>query len=726
MNEEGLEMGKFPFGASYSPLMFSKQEWERDLALMQQAGMNLIRAGDVHGSWDRLEPQEDEYAFQALGQFYEQAHAHGMDILLSNGAACPPLWLVHNDPDVLLLSNTGERYPIGASYHWACIHHPRYREALEKYSRKLAEFTTQHPNHFGWQITNEIGFPFLPTRGNPQLGLYCYCSYCQEKFRGWVKDKYHDLAALTEAWAWGTSNFVYNSWQEISPPETTPSSWSGVTRWIDWRTFWQEAFAHFAGWQHRILKEVDPDHPTSINTFNFKGYDRFGSYMGLDQWKIAQQVDHIGYDLYPGSGNKLATRPEHSSIFLDHGRSVSQSAGSAFWIHEIESGPINGWLMGPDRNTDARDVLNYTVESLGHNGKVLLYMPWKEWAYQPLRWGALVDLDSHPTPRYNALIPFGNLLQNNAAFLNEAQTPPSQVAIVESKANALFIRGTDDEELLFQAQRGAYRAFWEKGFGVDFIPDIHLSQAELGHYSHIVLPLLGLLSTADADILAEYVHQGGILIGFSRLATLDRKGWFHHQLPIPGLKKVFGMENIQADTFPGETIHFQGREYPPFQNRDLLTIPDEVQVLGRFDDAKPAVTLHAHGGGWGVYIATQADGAYVHPSGNNLLSDVIEDINNRVGISPPYTMRGSGNRATMIDPHFLETEDQTWLLFSNYHPEKQVIEFSFPVQDRSVQSLREIFPDQNPIPYSTKKDLLSLEKLLFNPKEVKIIEVTWQ
>jgi hypothetical protein len=89
-------------------------------------------------------------------------------------------------------------------------------------------------------------------------------------------------------------------------------------------------------------------------------------------------------------------------------------------------------------------------------------------------------------------------------------------------------------------------------------------------------------------------------------------------------------------------------------------------------------------------------------------------------------MRGSGNRATMIDPHFLETEDQTWLLFSNYHPEKQVIEFSFPVQDRSVQSLREIFPDQNPIPYSTKKDLLSLEKLLFNPKEVKIIEVTWQ
>ncbi len=83
-------------------------------------------------------------------------------------------------------------------------------------------------------------------------------------------------------------------------------------------------------------------------------------------------------------------------MFLDHGRSVSQTTGRDFWLHEVESGPIGGWLMGPEYNTQARDIDNYIIESLGHNAKLLIYMPWREWGYQPIRWGALVDLERQP------------------------------------------------------------------------------------------------------------------------------------------------------------------------------------------------------------------------------------------------------------------------------------------------------------------------------------------
>ncbi len=244
-----------------------------------------------------------------LGRFYTLAGEYGLKILLSNGASCPPLWLKTQYPDVSLLSSRGERYPLGSSYHWACIHHPGYLQALEKYTLQLAHFAVQFPNHFGWQITNEIGFPFMPAREQNELGLYCYCAHCQDKFQQWLKVKYSSLDNLTEAWSWSTTNFVYNQWEEAVGPESLPASWSGVTRWIDWRLFWQNAFAKYAGWQHDLIRQVDPDHPTSINTFNFKGFDRFGSFMGLDQWQIAEQVDHIGYDLYPGSGNKLKSRP---------------------------------------------------------------------------------------------------------------------------------------------------------------------------------------------------------------------------------------------------------------------------------------------------------------------------------------------------------------------------------------------------------------------------------
>jgi beta-galactosidase GanA len=715
---------KVYYGASYSPLYFAEKEWDSDLALMQEAGMNLIRLGDVHGSWDRLEPRPGEFAFDQLDKFYQRANQYGIEIIISTGASGPPLWLVTENPDVSLLSSKGERYPVGSSYHWACIHHPAFQQATSDYIQALGKFVNQHPNHFGWQITNEIGFPFMPARERFDLGLYCYCQHCQEEFRNWLQKKYHTLEDLTAAWQWGTTNFVYTQWDQVSAPESLPSSWSGVTRWIDWRLFWQQAFARFVAKQHAAIREVDPDHPTSVNTFNFKGYDRFGTFMGLDQWQIATETDHIGYDLYPGSGDKLSSRPEHNSIFLDHGRSVSKSVGTPFWIHEVESGPIGGWLMGPNHNTDSRDILNYMVECIGHNAKLFLYMPWREWAYQPIRWGALVDLDGNTTNRLDAAKAIGSLIQNKSGFIRESKPPDSEVALLESKANAIFIRGANDEEVLFKAQRGAYRAFWEKGFGVDFITEKQLFFDEIMAYQYICLPLLGLLSVENAMHLAEFVYQGGVLIGFSRLATMDMRGWTHHQLPISGLAEAFGLEKIEADTLPPGTLTFGGKEYSPHLDRDLVSPAAGTEVLGHFSDGHPAVTVNRYGQGMGIYIATHADSATVQEPVNSLLADVIDWSNQQKGITPRFSIPAN-HRATELDPHILELGDTSWVLFSNYSKTAKEIEIKLSEPERKAVSVEVLFPVYKTISFN-QLDGVIMFNLEFEEKEVHIVEICWQ
>jgi len=714
----------FWYGASYSPLIFSEADWLTDLQSMQRASMNLIRLGDVHGSWDLIEPREGHYEFDQLGRFYRLAAELGIHILISTGAASPPLWLAERYPDLPILSNRGERYPLGASYHWACIHHPAYRAAAEKYLQALLDFTAAQPNHFGWQISNEIGFPFLPARGEADLSLYCYCPYCVEKFRGWVKAKYHTLDQVTKAWAWGTTCLVYNDWEQIFAPEALPSGWAGVTRWMDWRLFWQQAFAEFAGWQHQIIRRRDPHHPTSVNTFNFKGYDRFGVFTGLDQWKIAAEVDHIGYDLYPGSGNKLATRPEHISIFLDHGRSVSQSAGRDFWLHEVESGPIGGWVMGPDYNTRPADVSNYLIEAVGHNAKLILFMPWREWDYQPLHWGALVDLDGKPTGRLAAAAQFGAFLSKHGRELKQAKPPKAQVAILESKANAIFLRGVGEEEALFEAQRGAYRSFWEAGFEVDFITPDQIAQYRWQGYRVIVLPLMGLLDEFTAQHLAEFVRQGGLLVGFARCATVNERGWFHHQVPAPPLRDVFGLVDVQPDRLDQHRIHLNGEWYSGYRNRDLLALHSSTSVLAEFDDHFPAVTLASFGQGYGLYFATQADADYLK-SAPSLLGTVLNQVLPQLNIVPPIRIEYEGKQSRRVDPHLLELGNKKWLLISNYL--KKAVDLTIQTDmsgwGRDLRKISKIFPAHQLLEWEvTAQQVLTL-RFHLEAEEVTVIEI---
>lgn len=714
---------EFPYGTTYPPLTLDEETWNRDLELISKARMNIVRIGDI-GTWDRVEVHEGEIILEGLQRFYSLANKFNIQVLLSTGTASPPLWLANKYPDVRIRSNRGEDYPLGASYHWACIHHPGYLNACENFIEKLIGFAMKQPNHFGWQISNEIGFPFNPTRESADTDLYCYCEYSKRAFIKWLKKKYGSLDELTKAWAWSTTNFYYTAWEEAFPPEALPKSWSGVTRWIDWRLFWQQSFADHAGWQHNLIRNHDPEHPTSVNIFNFKSYDRFGTYTGLDQWKLSRIVDHIGYDLYPGSGNKLATRPEHNSIFLDHGRSVSQSANSDFWLHEIESGPIGGWLLGPDHRTDEKDILAMCFESLGHNGKLLVYMPWREWIFQPLHWGALVDLRGRPTLRYESAVVVGEYIHRNSTFLKEAQVPKGEVAILESKSNAIFLRGVGQESELFDAQCGAYRSFWEQGYRVDFITPEQLTDETLLNYKFICMPLMGIVTFEMARSLLAYVQSGGVLVSFARNGTLDEHGWYQPDLPIPELGKAFGISKIEADTLNSQKITMGGQSYDGWLNRDLLTLENDTEILGIFDDGYPAVTLVNVGEGLAIYIATQADGGMAK-TGNPLLLDVIKNIADRKRIKPQLRIDYPQKTGREVDPHILDAPWRTDIILVSYLNKPTHVTLLLLETNRTVDSIRSGILEKIPLEFSEKNGEIILNATL-ETRQTTCIEIIWE
>ena len=658
-------MDKFFYGASYYPLFREESDWEEEMKMIAETGLNFIRTAELFNSWDRIQPKPDKYNFAWLDKIFDLAAKYDIQILLGTGTASPPLWLKHKYEDVQIVSNSGQSYPTNASYTWACPHHFGYRKEAEKLIRTLAKRYGDHSALLAWHIHNEIGFPFMPIREGAGMDIYCYCDHSVAEFQDWVKDKYGSLDKLNDAWQYTATNTADYDWKKVDPPKSKPKSWSSVTRWLDWRLFWQDSFADFVGWQDELLEEIDPDHPTTTNIFWLKSQDRFGVLMGLDQRQMAEKVDYIGYDLYPGSGDKLQERPEYNSILMDHVKSIARANNIEYWVPELEGGPIGGWALGPEHNTKAKHFLRNAFQCIGHGTKLICQHAWHEWRQQPIHWGAIVDLEGKPTERTEAAAEIADFAAKNEDFLLNAAPPEGEIAILTSRKNEIILNGMGVEDFLFKAIRGAYRTFWELGYEVEFITPKDLRSGDISAYKAIYMPFM---MTMEEDLslqLDRYVKDGGVLFATAKNGYINEQGWYTYNRPVGNLKETFGIEvvEIEQKTLP---VTVNGRTYQGYWHQEKINKVGAEEIATYTTD-EPAVTINSRGEGWGVYITTHPDVGYIEED-SFLLWELIDKVSQRTGLQPEMSLEYAGRKHREIDFHRLKSNQKSeeMIIFTNY------------------------------------------------------------
>ena len=664
----------YPYGAGYYPLLERREHWSRDLAAMRSCGMNVVRTAELFNTWDRIEAESGVYRFAFLDDFFEECAGLGMKIILGSGTASPPHWLHARYPDIHIVDASGQPYPINAAYSWACIDHPAYIEAAERYLSTVVERYRGHAALYAYQIHNEIGFPFMSSESGA-MRTFCYNAHSIRAFGRWIEGRYRTIEMLNEAWTWSATNTVYRSFDEVEPPRIKPEGWSSVTRWLDWRLFWMDRFVRFVAWQNEIIKALDRDHPTTTNIFYMKSQDPFGSMMGLDQFSMAEVVDIISYDLYPGSGDKLEARSEFSSLFLDHARSVSRPIGKPYWLIELESGPINGWMLGPHRATGGADILRNAFEAVGHDAKMIHYMGWKEWDFQPLRWGGIVDLDGNPTDRTESSAEIGRFLSRHGDFLLNAATGKGEVALLCSKENQIILSGVSQEGFLLQAIRGAYRIYTEMGFTVDFITPELLRSGYADDYAVIHMPALFHLDRATAAAAARYVRKGGFLVGTAQGGVVGERGWYNRGLPCGDLAETFGVRVVGVESGVTPSLTYRGRNYTGHwhkENVSVTSVQGECEergaaIVARFFDDRPAAVRNLVGRGAALYVATHFDAAYVEGA-KDLAFDLLRDLLAERGIAPALTVEYANRCEREVDIHRLIGDDREMLLCTHFVP----------------------------------------------------------
>ncbi|MQA26688.1 MAG: beta-galactosidase, partial [Micromonosporaceae bacterium] len=306
------------YGGDYNPEQWPERVWREDVALMREAGVNLVTVGVF--SWAWLEPEEGRYTFDWLDRVLDLLHQHGIAVDLATATASPPPWFSHAYPQTLPVDADGRRLTYGSRQAY-CPSSPSYRDAAVRLVEQLASRYAGHPALALWHVNNEYGCHVAR----------CHCDTSAAAFRAWLRQRHGDLDGLNSAWGAAFWSQRHTAWEQIQPPRATPS-FHNPTQALDFQRFSSDELLACYRAERDVLRRLSPDTPVTTNLMAGSGF------WDADYWAWGPELDVVSNDHY-----LRAEEPENQinlAFAADLARSV---AGSDPWLLMEHSTSAVNW-----------------------------------------------------------------------------------------------------------------------------------------------------------------------------------------------------------------------------------------------------------------------------------------------------------------------------------------------------------------------------------------------
>lgn len=304
------------FGCDYNPEQWSPEVWREDVALMREAGVDLV-AINIFG-WARIQAPDGRFDFRDLDEIIDLLHANGIRVNLGTGTSSPPPWLTTRHPEILPMTEDGTRRYPGGRQAW-CPSSPVFREASLKVVEAVAQRYGRHPAVAIWHVSNELGCH----------NAYCHCEVSTGAFREWLRARYGTIAALNAAWGTTFWSQTYTDWAEILTPRATLST-CNPGQVLDYRRFSSDALLD----HYRAEETVIRRHSVLPVTTNFMVTAHVRA---LDYWSWAPEMDIIANDHY--LDHRLDAPTSELAFAADLTRGLAQ--GSPWLLMEHSTGAVN-------------------------------------------------------------------------------------------------------------------------------------------------------------------------------------------------------------------------------------------------------------------------------------------------------------------------------------------------------------------------------------------------
>lgn len=603
--------GQLFVGTNYQPFdRADRDQIQRDIDRMKQAGMKVVRMGDL--AWDAFEPAEGKFDFKLFDWIMGQMHAAGLKVILDIPGQPAPIWLHKKYPGVDIVDQNGDRLDPAERY-MDNTSDPDYRRLLVRLAETMTQRYAKHPALFAIGYNNESG-----------NGMVSYSEADRLRFIGWLKKKYGTVDALNKAWATQRWSRHLNTWDEVRLPYI-----DGVgpyERYLDMRRFWSEQTIEVLELLENVRKKNAPDKPAISNLWasaERKGFDYLATYR--------RYVSYGAMGFYPG--NPLSAGFESTMM--------RAGMNAPIWFNEFTAG-------GPGYyGTKGRSRM------WAHFGLLMgaqAVLPWTWHSHHGGEEQALFGLIDHDDRASWKLDEFATIATefNKLEKLGFPRLQQPKVAIAYAFENIIAtnlpkegisntVRPYVNPGYMKQAHN-AYEPLFNDNIDVSVI---HIGHEDLSRYKLVVVPGMYLLDKASTANLRKFVADGGTVIMTAQSAKVDdRNQW--HDTPLPGgLTDVFGLRTNEFYNAGEVVTRLSGKEIKGDIGFYEVLEPSTAEVLARFTNVEgstPSITLNKFGKGRAIYVGT--------PAQPQIMGPLYRQLYASLGIEPgPKTPDGVSARA---------------------------------------------------------------------------------
>lgn len=593
------------FGADYYPEHWiypyagtpeqPESRWERDAQLMANAGISVVRMGEL--AWGIFEPEEDSYQFDWMRRAMDVMGRAGIKVVLGTPTAAPPIWLAQKHPEILPLDERGLPRHEGTRRS-CCLNSDVYWEYCQRIVRSMAAALGDHPQLIAWQIDNSLGGHLSETAFNDETR----CDW-----HAWLKAKYQTIDRLNELMGtryWGQT---VTDWAQVPMPKVAPTGHNPALV-LDWMRFSSDTIVAFVKMQADLLHEATPHCPV---TTNLRALTR-----QFDHFDVAEVLDFVSMD----SNATIRTRSAETACEIDMLRSLKKTdirtpeeGEQGFWVMEQKAGHVD-WQ---EVNSLVRPgvVRLFTYQQISRGATAILFFHWRQARIGSQKfYGGVLTADGRGDNRvYKEISQIGEELKLLSPVLKGTKVV-SEVCILYCHDNEWALKLQPQPNKFFNLRDHIqlfYNSFHDRNIQVEFARPTE----DLSRYKLVIAPSLHELAGGEADLLKLYVQNGGTLVGTCNTGLVDE----HHIAPDTGyphdLTDLFGLEVLEFDPLPpGSENHltfkatFPATHVHPARLWCDLIEPKECQVLASYSRdfyaGSPAITMNNYGLGKAVYIGT--------------------------------------------------------------------------------------------------------------------------